>query len=310
MAKLSLVASKEILDAANEGRYAVGAFNVNNLEFAKGVVSAAEEERSPAIIQVSESAIAYAGIEEIACIVRSLAKDVGVPIALHLDHGRKFDVIMQCIRHGFTSVMIDGSNLPLDENIAITKKVVEAAHGAGVSVEAELGRLAGIEDDINVQARDAFLTDPEEAAIFVRETGVDALAIAIGTSHGPRKFKGEPVLALDLVTEIKEKVGIPLVLHGASGVSTDVIEQAEKYGAKWGGSKGVPDESIIEAISRGINKVNIDTDMRLAFVASIRETLSTRPEVTDPREVLRPAMAAIKSVAAGKMRLFGSSGQA
>lgn len=310
VANVSLVTSKEVLDAANEGGYAVGAFNINNLEFAKAVMSAAAEERSPVMIQASEGAIAYAGMKELTSIVKALAREVDVPVALHLDHGRKFDVIMQCIRHGFTSVMIDGSHLPLEENIAITKKVVEVAHGAGVSVEAELGRLAGIEDHVAVDDRDAFLTDPDEAAMFVEKTGVDALAIAIGTSHGPRKFKGEPVLALDLVTEIKNSVGIPLVLHGASGVSYDIVEQGEKYGARWGGSKGIPDDSIVEAVRRGINKVNIDTDMRLAFVASIRETLWTKPEVIDPREVLRPAIAAIKSVAVGKMRLFGSSGKA
>ncbi len=307
---MGLVSSKSVLDAANEGRYAVGAFNVNNLEFAKAVIGAAVEERSAAIVQVSEGAIAYAGMKEITGIVTSLAQEADVPVALHLDHGRDFTTIVQCIRAGFTSVMIDGSHLPFDENVAITRKVVEVAHAAGVSVEAELGRLAGIEDHVAVDEREALLTDPDEAVIFVERTGVDALAVAIGTSHGPRKFKGKPVLAIDLVSRIKEKTPIPLVLHGASGVPAEIIEVAERFGAQWAGSKGIPDSSIVEAVRRGINKVNIDTDMRLAFIASVRETLWTKPEVTDPRDLLRPAMARIKSVAVGKMRLFGSAGRA
>ncbi|HON43243.1 MAG TPA: class II fructose-1,6-bisphosphate aldolase [Bacillota bacterium] len=307
---MGLVSSKSILDAANKGRYAVGAFNVNNLEFAKAVIGAAAEERSPIIVQVSESAIAYAGMKQITGIVAGLAGQSDVPVALHLDHGRNWATIVQCITNGFTSVMIDGSHLPFDENVAITRKVVEVAHAAGVSVEAELGKLAGIEDYIVVDERDAFLTDPDEALAFVERTGVDALAVAIGTSHGPRKFKGEPVLAIDLVSKIKEKVGIPLVLHGASGVPAEIMEVGERFGAEWGGSKGIPDGSIVDAIARGINKVNIDTDMRLAFIASVRETLWTRPEVTDPRDLLKPAMAKVKSVAAGKMHLFGSAGRA
>jgi fructose-bisphosphate aldolase class II len=307
---VGLVPSKSVLDAANEGRYAIGAFNVNNLEFAKAVIGAAIEERSPIIVQVSESAIAYAGMKQITGIVAGLAGQADVPVALHLDHGRDWATIVQCIANGFTSVMIDGSHLPFDENVAITRKVVDVAHAAGVSVEAELGKLAGIEDYVVVDERDAFLTDPDEALAFVEKTGVDALAVAIGTSHGPRKFKGEPVLAIDLVSKIKEKVGIPLVLHGASGVPAEIMEVGERFGAAWGGSKGIPDSSIVDAISRGINKVNIDTDMRLAFIASVRETLWTRPETTDPRDLLKPAMAKVKSVAVGKIRLFGSAGRA
>ena len=307
---MGLVSSKSILDAADEERYAVGAFNVNNLEFAKAVIGAAVEERSPIIVQVSESAIAYAGMKQITGIVAGLAGQADVPVALHLDHGRDWATIVQCIANGFTSVMIDGSHLPFDENVAITRKVVDVAHAAGVSVEAELGKLAGIEDYVVVDERDAFLTDPDEAIAFVEKTGVDALAVAIGTSHGPRKFKGEPVLAIDLVSKIKEKVGIPLVLHGASGVPAEIMEVGERFGAAWGGSKGIPDSSIVDAISRGINKVNIDTDMRLAFIASVRETLWTRPETTDPRDLLKPAMAKVKSVVVGKMRLFGSAGRA
>ncbi|MCR4427301.1 MAG: class II fructose-1,6-bisphosphate aldolase [Firmicutes bacterium] len=304
---MGLVTSKAILDPANRDGYGVGAFNVNNLEFAKAVVRAAVDERSPIIVQVSEGAIAYAGLREISGMVRTIADSVQVPVALHLDHGRNYATIVDCIRNGFTSVMIDGSHLPFEENIALTAKVVETAHAVGVSVEAELGKLAGIEDNIAVAERDAILTDPDEAREFVERTAVDALAVAIGTSHGPHKFKGDPVLALDLVTEIKKRVPIPLVLHGASGVSPDTVMLGEKYGAKWAGSRGIPDESIVEAIRRGINKVNIDTDMRLAFIASIRETLGTHPEITDPRDILKPASAAVRAVAAAKMRLFGSS---
>ncbi len=307
---MALVTSKRILDDASARGYAVGAFNVNNLEFAKAVMGAAQEANSPVIIQASEGAVSYAGVRQMVAMVRSLAEDTDVPVVLHLDHGRSFDTIVQCIRHGFTSVMIDGSPLPFDENVAITKKVVEVAHAAGVSVEAELGRLAGIEDIVAVSEREAALTDPDEARAFVEQTGCDALAVAIGTSHGPRKFKGEPVLAVDLVEKIKEQVRIPLVLHGASGVSTEVVQIGERYGARWAGSKGIPDQAIVEVIRRGINKINIDTDMRLAFVASIRETLATKPELLDPRDLMRPAIAAIKKVATGKMQLFGSAGMA
>lgn len=306
---MGLVSMKTILDQANEGQYGVGAFNVNNLEIAKAVLAAAAEERSPVIIQASESAIAYAGLKELVGIVSSAANDLDVPVALHLDHGRSFVNIMQCIRHGFTSVMIDGSHLPFEENITLTSKVVEIAHSVGVSVEAELGKLAGIEDDIAVDELDAILTDPAEAEDFVNRTSIDALAIAIGTSHGPRKFKGEPRLRIDIVGAIKKRVGIPLVLHGASGVLPEFTTVAERYGAKWGGVKGIPDESIKAAIAEGINKINIDTDMRLAFVASIREVLAVKPELTDPRELLNPARAAVKRVAQAKMRLFGSAGR-
>ncbi len=307
---MGLVSLKSILDAASAERYAVGAFNVNNLEFAKAVMETAVKERSPVIVQVSEGAIAYAGLDQLTGIVTSLAKEADVPVALHLDHGRDFATIVRCIRAGFTSVMIDGSHLPFDENVAITQKIVEIAHAAGVSVEAELGRLAGIEDTVSVAEREALLTDPDEAGVFVEKTGVDALAVAIGTSHGPRKFKGEPVLALELVSKIKEKAPIPLVLHGASGVSAEVVAAGERVGAKWAGSKGVPDSSIVEAVSRGISKVNIDTDLRLAFISSVREALVTMPEVTDPRKVFKPAMASVKAVVERKMRLFGSAGRA
>ena len=307
---MPLVDMKSILDAASAGNYAVGAFNANNLEFVDAIISAAIDEKSPAIIQVSEGAISYAGIEEITSIVRASVKKTDVPIALHLDHGKKFEVIMACIRHGFTSVMIDGSALPLEENIQVTKEIVKIVHAVGVSVEGEIGRLGGIEDNVSVDERDAMLTDPDEAEYFVKSTGVDCLAIAIGTSHGPKKFKGEAKLAIDLVSKIKSKVGIPLVLHGASGVPQDVTELGQRYGALWEGAKGIPDDSIRAAVASGINKVNIDTDMRLAYLAKTREILATKPEITDVRDVLRPARAAVKEIVVSKMRLLNSSGKA
>lgn len=299
---------KEILDRANSERYAVGAFNTNNLEFSKAILRTAAQEQSPVIIQASEGAVAYAGAREIVAMVSALADRYDVPVALHLDHGRKVEVILECLRAGFTSVMIDGSHLPLDENIALTKKVVEICHPMGVSVEAELGKIAGVED--NVASLESILTDPDDAERFVAETRVDALAIAIGTAHGPRKFKGEPRLAIDLVAKIKERVGIPLVMHGASGVPESIVRRAEAAGAKWSGAKGIPDESVAAAVASGINKVNIDTDMRLAFICRVREILAEKPELSDPRDLLKPAMELIGEVVTHKMRLLGSSGKA
>lgn len=305
---MGLVSMKEILDRANSERYAVGAFNTNNLEFSKAILRTAAQEKSPVIIQASEGAVAYAGAREIVAMVSALADRYGVPVALHLDHGRKIEVILECLRAGFTSVMIDGSHLPLEENIALVKKVVDICHPVGVSVEAELGKIAGVED--NVASLESILTDPDEAERFVAETGVDALAVAIGTAHGPRKFKGEPKLAIDLVAKIKERVKIPLVMHGASGVPESIVQRAQAVGAKWAGARGIPDESVAAAVANGINKVNIDTDMRLAFICRVREVLAEKPDLTDPRDLLKPAMELIGEVVAHKMRLLGSSGKA
>lgn len=306
---MTLVTNKQILDVANDGGYAVGAFNINDMEFLQAIVSAAEEERSPVIIAASEGAIKYAGLDYLVSMVRTAAQSTAVPIALHLDHGKHYDVIEACVKQGFTSVMIDASGLPLEENIAATKKVVELAHPAGVSVEAELGRLKGVEDIVSVAERDAILVVPEEAKRFVDETHVDSLAPAVGTSHGAFKFKGAAELDFDRLQRTKDLTGIPLVLHGASGVIPSVVERATKYGARLKGAAGVPDEAIKKAIEHGINKVNIDTDMRLTFMASVREVLATQPEVFDPRKILGPARDSIKDVAKHKMRLFGSSGR-
>jgi fructose-bisphosphate aldolase class II len=308
---VALVTNRELLRKAAKEGYAVGAFNINNVEFLQAVASAANEENSPVIVAVSEGAIKYAGFGLIVAMVREVGRKTSVPMSLHLDHGKDMVLIEECIEGGFTSVMIDASDKELDENIRITKSVVELARSKGVSVEAELGRLSGIEEGISVTEREAFLTDPSQAAEFVERTAVDSLAVSIGTSHGAYKFKGESILVIERVREIRDRTGgIPLVLHGASGVSQEVVEKATRYGATLGKPAGVPDDSIREAIRLGVAKVNIDTDMRLAFMASLRETLSTKTTEFDPRKILGPARDSVKEVVRGKMKLFGSSGKA
>ena len=307
---MPLATNKELLTLARKGGYAVGAFNINNLEILQAIVSAGEAERSPAIIAVSEGAIQYAGMPYLISMVRTAAAQTSTPISLHLDHGKDLEVIRSCIDNGFTSVMIDGSEFEFEKNIEVTKKVVEMAKRKGVSVEAELGRLKGIEEKISVSEKEAFLTDPQAAEDFFKRTGVDALAIAIGTSHGAYKFKGEAKLDFERLKEIARKVSIPLVLHGASGVPSAVLERAERFGAKLPGAKGIPDEAIQKAISVGISKINIDTDLRLSFVGALREILTTKPDEFDPRKILGPGREAIKQTVQSKMKLFRSSGKA
>jgi len=304
-----LVTNKELLVPARKSGYAVGAFNINNLETLLAVAEAAAEEKSPVIVAVTPSAIKYAGLAYLAKIVRTAAENKPVPMSLHLDHGEDFETVSKCIEAGFTSVMIDGSFLGFEENVALTKRVVDRARKFGVSVEAELGRLAGVEEK-TVEEREAVLTDPDAAEEFVRRTGVDALAVAIGTSHGAYKFKGEAKLDFERLRLIAKKVDIPLVLHGASSVPAWIIEKATKYGAELLGAKGIPEEHIKKAISLGISKINIDTDLRLAFTATVREVLTNSPKEFDPRKILGPAKEAMKEVVRGKMRLFGSSGKA
>lgn len=301
---------KDVLDRARAGKYAVGAFNINDMEITKAIAGAAREERSPVILATSPSAIKYAGIEYLFEIARVAADQSGVPTVLHLDHGTTFEDCVRCIRYGWSSVMYDGSKLPLEENIAQTKKIVEIAHAAGVSVEAELGKLAGVEGHVSVAERDAIFTNPDEAKLFVERTGVDALAVAIGTSHGAYKFKGEANLDFERLAKIEKLVSIPIVLHGASGVPKDVLDRAAKYGARLPGAAGVPDDAIKKAIGLGVAKINIDTDIRLAMTAAIREVLAEHPEEFDPRKIMGPAEDAMRAVAKGKMRLFGSSGRA
>ena len=306
---MPLVTNKEILDAANSGSYAVGAFNINDMEFLQGIVRAADELKSPAIIQVSEGAIKFAGIDYLISMVKLAASKTQAQISLHLDHGEHFDIIIDCIKKGFTSVMFDGSHFPFEENIANTRKVADIAHMFGVSVEGELGRLQGIEDNINVSEKDAILTDPNVAADFVERTGVDALAVAIGTSHGAYKFKGSANLDFDRLKKIKELVKTPIVLHGASGVSGEIVEKANSFGAQIKGASGIPNDNIKRAVSMGVNKINIDTDLRLAYTAAIRESFSAKPENFDPRKYLGPARDAVYGVVKTKIELFGSAGK-
>jgi len=305
-----LVTNKVLLDRARAGSYAVGAFNINDLEFVQAITSAAEELGSPAILAVSQGAIKYAGFENLVSMVRTVSDNMNIEISLHLDHGQDMSVIEQCIYGGFTSVMIDGSHLPFEENISVTREVVDKARPEGISVEGELGRLAGIEDNVSVAEQDAMFTDPGEAAEFVEKTGVDSLAVAVGTSHGAYKFKGEAKLAMDRLSEIASVVPVPIVLHGASGVNQEHVAVANEFGAKIGAAKGVPDEAISEAVKRGAAKVNIDTDMRIAFTAYIRKSFAEKPENIDPRKYLGAGRDAVREVVKAKMRLFGSVGRA
>ncbi len=284
---MALVTVAELARAAAEGGYAVGAFNLNNMEILQAVITAAEEERSPVILQASQGGLKYAGIDYIVAMAKVAAEAASVPVALNLDHGTSFEQAMQCIRKGFSAVMVDGSRLPLEDNIALVKRVVDVAHAVGVSVEAELGKIGGTEDDIVVSERDAMMTDPEEAAKFIEEAQPDLLAVAIGTAHGV--YKGEPKLDFERLTEIKERVDVPLVLHGASGV---------------------PDEAIRKACQVGISKINIDTELRIAFSGAVQRTLQANPDEIDPRKILGPAREAMKQVVREKMRLFGCSGKA
>jgi len=304
-----LVTNKDLLLPARRKAYAVGAFNIQNLESLLAVAEAAVEEKSPVIVAVTPSAIKYAGLAYLVKIARIATEAAPVPMSLHLDHGEDFETVSRCIEAGFTSVMIDGSFLKFEENIALTRRVVDLARPKGVSVEAELGRLAGVEEK-TVEEKEAVLTDPRAAEEFVERTRVDALAVAIGTSHGAYKFKTEPKLDFERLRLIEEKVDVPLVLHGASSVPSWIIEKAVKYGAELTGARGIPEEHIKKAISLGIAKINIDTDLRLAFTATIREFLANSPKEFDPRKILGPAKEAVKEVVKAKTRLFGSSGKA
>jgi fructose-bisphosphate aldolase, class II len=303
-----LVPALPLLKKARAKKFAVPAFNVNNLEILKAVMEAAVQMKSPIIIQTSEGAVHYAGMEYLLAMARVAAEGT-VPVVFHLDHGKDLRLIQQAIKSGYTSVMFDGSLLPFEENVKKTKQVVGWAHKKGVNVEAEIGILKGIEDLVRADDRDAALTDPEEARTFWKETGCDTLAIAIGTAHGAYKFKGKTHLDIDRLKKIARLVSAPLVLHGASGVMEDVVEMAHHYGAKIGHVRGVMDEDVKEAIKYGVAKINIDTDLRLAFTAGVREAIADSPKVIDPREILKPAMTLMKEVAKRKMKLFGSAGR-
>ena len=300
---MALVTTKDMFAKALTQDYAVGAFNVNNMEIIQGIVEAAKEEKAPLILQVSAGARKYAKPVYLVKLVEAAIEDTGLDIALHLDHGEDFDICKKCVDDGFTSVMIDGSKHPFEENIRLTKEVVEYAHSKGVSVEAELGKLAGIEDNIKVDARNATFTVPEEAAEFVEKTGVDSLAVAIGTSHGAYKFKGTPFLDFERLEEIHKLIpDTPLVLHGASTVLPEFVEKCNEYGGNIPGAQGVPEDMIRTATKHGVCKVNIDTDLRLAMTAEIRKHFAEHPEDFDPRKYLGPARDAIKGMVQHKIR--------
>jgi fructose-bisphosphate aldolase class II len=300
---MSLVTSKEMFKKAYEGNYAVGAFNVNNMEIIQGIVDAAKQEKAPLILQVSAGARKYANPIYLRKLVEAAIEDTGLDIVLHLDHGEDFEICKQCVDDGFTSVMIDGSKHSFEENIALTKKVVEYAHSKGVVVEAELGKLAGVEDAVKVSAKDATYTDPDQAAEFVERTGVDSLAIAIGTSHGAYKFKGDPSLDFERLEKISKLLpGFPLVLHGSSSVPKEFVELCNKYGGKIPGAAGVPEDMLRRASQMGVCKINIDTDLRLAMTACIRQILAEKPSEFDPRKYLGPGRDAIRDMVAHKMR--------
>ncbi len=307
---MPLITSKSLFEQAYKNDYAIGAFNVNNMEIIQGIVDAAKEERSPLILQVSAGARKYANPIYLRKLVEAAVEDSSLPIVLHLDHGESFDICKQCVDDGFTSVMIDASHHPFEENIKITKQVVDYAHAHGVVVEAELGRLAGIEDAVNVSAADAAFTDPEQAQEFVEKTGVDSLAVAIGTSHGAYKFKEEPRLDFERLKNIAAKIpGTPLVLHGASTVLPEFVELCNKNGGKIPGAQGVPEKMIREASAHGVCKVNIDTDLRLAMTAAIRREFAEDPTNFDPRKYLGPGRDAIKKMVQHKIKnVLGSSG--
>ncbi|MBF1134799.1 MAG: class II fructose-1,6-bisphosphate aldolase [[Eubacterium] brachy] len=300
---MAFITSTEMFKKSLKSDYAVGAFNVNNMEIIQGIVDAAKQEQAPIILQVSAGARKYAKPAYLLKLVEAAMMDTGLDICLHLDHGEDFEICKQCIDGGFTSVMIDGSKHPFEDNVALTKKVVEYAHAHGVVVEAELGKLAGVEDNIKVDSKFATYTDPEEAAEFVEKTGVDSLAIAIGTSHGAYKFSGDPQLDFDRLREIHKLIpDTPLVLHGASTVLPEFVDKCNRYGGNIPGAKGVPEEMITEAAKYGICKVNIDTDLRLAMTAEIRKYLAENPKEFDPRKYLGPARDAISSMVSHKIR--------
>lgn len=305
---MALVTTKEMFKKAYDNGYAIGAFNINNMEIIQGIVDAAQETNSDVILQVSSSAIKYARPTYLKKMVEAAVEDSGVDIALHLDHGADFEACKEAIDIGFTSVMIDGSHHSFEENIRVTKEVVDYAHARGVVVEAELGRLAGVEDDVNVSAEDSSYTDPKQAKEFIERTGIDSLAIAIGTSHGAVKFTGEPNLEYDIIKEIMELApGFPLVLHGASSVYPEAVQLCNDNGGQLKGTSGVPDEMLREANRLGVCKINVDTDLRIAFTGQIRKAFADNPGNFDPRKYIGPARDEIKKVVKHKIiNVFGS----
>ena len=311
---MPLVTTTQMFKDAYEGGYAIGAFNVNNMEIIQGITEAAAETRAPLILQVSAGARKYAKHVYLMKLVEAAMEDTGLPIALHLDHGNSFELCKSCIDGGFSSVMIDGSHLPFEENIRLTAQVVEYAHQKGVVVEGELGRLAGVEDEVNVSDKDSSYTDPNEVEAFVNKTGVDSLAIAIGTSHGAFKFKPgtKPQLRFDILEEVARRLpGFPIVLHGASSVMPEYVEIVNQYGGNMAGAVGVPEEMLRKASTMAVCKINIDSDLRLAMTASVRKHMAEHPEHFDPRQYLTPARDAIREVVTHKINhVLGCAGKA
>lgn len=309
---MPLVTTKDMFAKAYKGGYAIGAFNVNNMEIVQGITEAAKELNAPMILQVSKGARQYANPIYLRKLVEAALEDTGLPICLHLDHGDSFETCKDCIDSGFTSVMIDGSHFSFEENIAQTKKVVEYAHARGVVVEAELGKLEGVEDDVKVAAGEGSYTRPEEVEEFVSKTGVDSLAIAIGTSHGAFKFKGEAKLRFDILEEVSRRIpGFPIVLHGASSVIPEYVEMINQFGGSMPGAQGVPEAMLRQAAASAVCKINIDSDLRLAMTGSIRKHFAEHPSDFDPRQYLKPARSAIKELVKHKIEyVLGCAGKA
>ena len=309
---MALVTSTEMFKKAYDGGYAIGAFNVNNMEIIQGITEAAAELQAPLILQVSKGARAYANRTYLKKLVEAAVIETGLPIVLHLDHGDSFETCKSCIEDGFTSVMIDASSKPFEENIEITRKVVEYAHDHGVVVEAELGTLAGIEDEVNVSAEDSSYTHPEEVEEFVSRTGCDSLAIAIGTSHGAFKFKGKPHLRFDILEKVSEKLpGFPIVLHGASSIMPEYVQMINQYGGNIPGAQGVPEEMLRQAASMAVCKINVDSDLRLAMTGVIRKQFAEHPDQFDPRQYLKPARIALRDMVRHKIvNVMGCNGKA
>ena len=311
---MALVTTKKMFEKAFEGGYAIGAFNINNMEIIQGVVAAAKAQNSAVILQVSKSALKYAHPKYLKAMVDAAIEETGLDIALHLDHGSDFEVCKDCIEYGFTSVMFDGSHLEYEENVAQTKKIVEYAHERGIVVEAELGKLAGVEDEVKVDAAHATYTDPDQAVDFVKRTGVDSLAIAIGTSHGAYKFKGEAKLDFDRLATITEKLeaagfhNYPIVLHGASSVDQRCVAMCNEYGGNIAGAKGIPAEMLRKASSMAVCKINMDTDLRLAMTAAVRKSFGDEPAAFDPRGYLGAGRALIQELVEDKIKnVIGST---
>ncbi len=306
---MALVTGMEILEAARAGQYGVGAFNTNDLEITQAILDAAEAKRSPVIVALSEGGLSYGG-DGLVELVKYLGSRATVPVAIHLDHGSSYESCLRAIRYGFTSVMIDKSHEDEDVNIAETRRVVEAAHAVGVTVEAEIGRLGGVEEHVVVSEEDAILTKPDEAERFMQATGADYLAVAIGTSHGANKGKGRPFIDHDRIVEIADRVPNPLVMHGASGVPQDIVARLNAAGGELADATGIHEDDVRKAVTEGIAKINTDTDLRLAFTARVREILRDTPSQFDPRKILGPARDEMRAVVEARMDVFGSSGQA